>query len=1444
MLYIGLVELLYYSRKQCCQALAISLAAAAAMLTVRAIVVGCLGDTALLELLETRSDAILAQEPTIIAELSSRTEALEAKLAPRWGSTVGDAIARAAELAAGASLASSAALAIGCVKELELARALGVCSSATVGRVVRLLKAYKLPTRLPAALIGGDAAERVASQILSLDVVLLRDLGEHTAAAAATTEVDRSLLLRVLDVAAMTIPTSSSSPLTVKPICGSILVPGSKSISNRVLIMAALADGVCRVRGMLWSEDTQVMLTALQHLGAGFGWEDGGATLVVNGTAGTLRAPSADLYLANAGTASRFLTTVCTLLPPGAAATVTGNSRAKERPIGPLVDALRAHGCAIGEQGEAGRLPLRVDGSGGLAGGEFALSGKVSSQYVSSVLLSAPYARETLALRLKEAKPTSLPYIRMTVELMRRFGVDVDVVADDHYVIPPGPYKPPASGVFDVEPDASSATYALAMAAVTGGEVTVEGVGSTSVQGDAGFCLALRSMGCTVVQTETSSTVRGPPPCPAYAPTDAPRLRGVDIDMETMTDAFLTLCAVAAVAEGVTQISGISNQRVKECNRIAAIVREFAKCGILAWELEDGIAVQGIGGTCRMTAAGARCPRDYATGEAVARVHCYDDHRVAMCHAVLGCILHGVLVLDKECTEKTYPEFWDHCETLGIALVPGTLATSSSPPSPLAAHFPAAHSSTPQAFPVDRESAAAEASIVLVGMRCSGKSHLARTAASVLGWRCIDLDDELVRAAGATCAEVIATRGWDGFRALELEVLQAALIAFPFRAVISCGGGIVETEAARACLATYISAAHGGARVVRLHRALVDVDAELNGPSEAGGEGSAERPKYSGNVSVRDVFERRQPWFVAVSTHDFVMRPGETDWEQVNCEFGVFCRRITKGALRNASALPKAPRFVLSVSGAGPDPSAAMSAADLTGVDAVEIRVDECDSCSPIAVLRTLAAFRRAVDTAHFDLPIIFTARSSRQGGAFAGAAPGDGDDAVAFEERLFAFARLALRSGCEFVDVECCWAGRARNAFLALMRRRQCYHTHAIGTVVAASSSSGAALDALFAQGACVAAPDAAIEAGDSADLSSWGAQTCAARVVAPAAADGDAEAMLRAVASAQAALAPLEISGYCSGERGTLSRQLSPALAPVELSGALAPSSIQSARESEGKLHPCRFHLFGSPIGASPSPLMHNSGFKALSLPHVYSLVDTFDIDDCVAAIRKADFGGASVTIPHKESIIPHLDTLSPAARAIGAVNTVIVVANKEDGTKELHGDNTDYLGIFNPLAKALGPQYPLRAGASPNLCALVVGAGGTARAACYCVQRLGLKLHVWNRTYEKAATLALEFGGTALRDAGELDAVKELQCVISTVPAAAGWTLPPALLEQRPAVVEVVYKPRVTALVTQARGAGCEVVQGIDMLIAQGVEQFERWTRRRAPPAMEVNVRAMPE
>ena len=243
-----------------------------------------------------------------------------------------------------------------------------------------------------------------------------------------------------------------------------------------------------------------------------------------------------------------------------------------------------------------------------------------------------------------------------------------------------------------------------------------------------------------------------------------------------------------------------------------------------------------------MTAAGAFCPRDWAIGEPVARVHCYKDHRVAMSHAVLGCVIRGVLVLDKECTDKTYPEFWDHAERLGVTLVPGCEAerggggggggggesAGAAESAALAATFPAPTAPPPR----DAATAAARASIVVVGMRCSGKSHLARAAARVLGWQCVDLDDALVAVSGLSCAEVIAARGWAGFRALEVAVLNAALRAHPFGAVLSCGGGIVETAPARAALATYAATAHGGARVVRLHRALADVDAELNSASE------------------------------------------------------------------------------------------------------------------------------------------------------------------------------------------------------------------------------------------------------------------------------------------------------------------------------------------------------------------------------------------------------------------------------------------------------------------------------------------------------------------------------------------------------------------------------------------------------------------------------------
>lgn len=325
---------------------------------------------------------------------------------------------------------------------------------------------------------------------------------------------------------------------------------------------------------------------------------------------------------------------------------ITGNARMKQRPIGPLVDALRQSGNQLTYLGTQGCLPLEIPG-GGLAGGVIELAASVSSQYVSSILLAAPYARTPVTLKLVGGTVISQPYIDMTIAMMATFGIVVR--PDDHtshvYHIPLGKYTC-ASGSYAIESDASSATYPLAIAALNGLTITLDNIGSASLQGDAQFATkVLGPMGCTVTQTPTSTQLTGP-----SSPDKLCQLG--TIDMESMTDAFLTACVVLGVAGPAsdgsrsTKVVGIANQRVKECDRIAAMVAELAKLGIRAEELPDGIEVFG------------RPASELSEG---ARIHCYDDHRVAMAFSVLGSVPGGKgLILDeKRCVEKTWPSWWD-----------------------------------------------------------------------------------------------------------------------------------------------------------------------------------------------------------------------------------------------------------------------------------------------------------------------------------------------------------------------------------------------------------------------------------------------------------------------------------------------------------------------------------------------------------------------------------------------------------------------------------------------------------------------------------------------------------------------------------------------------------------------------------------------------------------
>ena len=546
-------------------------------------------------------------------------------------------------------------VAIGMVKEAELARYLGVLDPSAVARLTKCIASYGLPTSLSDKTVRKRSANKHCPvdeliKIMAVDkknagktkkIVLLSGIGRTYEKKASSVE-DRDIKIALSPSISVHPGIPSDLNVTCRP-------PGSKSISNRVLVLAALGTGSCRITNLLHSDDTQVMLDALAKMqGASFAWENDGKELVVTGNGGNLKASSNELYLGNAGTAARFLTSVTALCQPveGVISTVvTGNARMKERPIGPLVKSLRTMGVEIDYQENEGSLPLRISACGGFGAdsftGEIELTANVSSQYVSSILLSAPYSKKPVTLRLVGGKVISQPYIDMTIAMMASFGVQVERSENDPntYHIPNKPYTNPSE--YEVESDASSATYPLAIAAITGTTCTVPNIGSGSLQGDARFAVeVLKPMGCKVEQSKTSTTVTGPP---------RGELKAVkEIDMEPMTDAFLTASVLAAVASSngsttTTRIYGIANQRVKECNRIQAMEDELAKFGVTCRQFDDGIEVDG---------------KAYELEAPKAGIHCYDDHRVAMSFAVLSLVAPApVLILEKECTGKTWPGY-------------------------------------------------------------------------------------------------------------------------------------------------------------------------------------------------------------------------------------------------------------------------------------------------------------------------------------------------------------------------------------------------------------------------------------------------------------------------------------------------------------------------------------------------------------------------------------------------------------------------------------------------------------------------------------------------------------------------------------------------------------------------------------------------------------------
>lgn len=420
----------------------------------------------------------------------------------------------------------------------------------------------------------------------------------------------------------MASPDSLTVPVVSGPLIGSIRPPGSKSLTNRALVCAALAEGTSTLSGALDSEDTRVMIDAIGNLGVTIERADGGRVLRVTGTKGTIPAAQADLFVGNSGTTMRFLTALLTL--GTGEYRIDGVARMRERPIGDLLDALSQVGGRVESEDHNDCPPVVVHASG-LAGGEATVRGTLSSQFLSGLLMAAPYARQPIVIRV-DGELVSKPYVEMTLAVMSAFDVQVRSTSGlQRFEIPSG--RGYRARDYAIEPDASAASYWWAAAAITGGSVTVDGLTRDSLQGDVAFCQCLREMGCEVECETNGITVRGG------------NLRGIDVDMNGISDTVQTLSIVALFAQGATVIRGVEHIRHKETDRLAAVATELRKLGAAVDERRDGLVIE------------SKSLRSAA-------IDTYNDHRMAMSFALAGLKVPGVVIRNPSCVDKTYPEFF------------------------------------------------------------------------------------------------------------------------------------------------------------------------------------------------------------------------------------------------------------------------------------------------------------------------------------------------------------------------------------------------------------------------------------------------------------------------------------------------------------------------------------------------------------------------------------------------------------------------------------------------------------------------------------------------------------------------------------------------------------------------------------------------------------------
>jgi 3-phosphoshikimate 1-carboxyvinyltransferase len=421
------------------------------------------------------------------------------------------------------------------------------------------------------------------------------------------------------------------------PLSATVSVPGSKSLTNRALLIASLADGTTRLTNALFSDDSRYFAKALQTLGFSVQLDEANFEMTVTGLGGKIPATQAELFIGNAGTAARFLSAFLTL--GNGEYILDGDERMRERPIGDLIESLAQLGAKIEPMQKSVISnqysvcpPVKVVASG-LRGGKTTIAGNISSQFLSALLMVAPYAQNEIEIALS-TDLNSKPYVDMTLAIMRDFGVEIERNGYQSFRIPITNYQLPIAN-YPIESDASAASYFFAAPAICGGTVCVENISRKSVQGDIGFLEALQQMGCAIEETDNCILVTG-----------ATELRGIDVDMRDISDTAQTLAAVAPFASSPTRIRGIASARVKETDRVSATCTELKRLGVQVEEYEDGMTIY-------------PCEKFIP-----AEVQTYNDHRMAMAFSLIGLRVAGITIENPSCVSKTFPNYFEVLEKM------------------------------------------------------------------------------------------------------------------------------------------------------------------------------------------------------------------------------------------------------------------------------------------------------------------------------------------------------------------------------------------------------------------------------------------------------------------------------------------------------------------------------------------------------------------------------------------------------------------------------------------------------------------------------------------------------------------------------------------------------------------------------------------------------------